>query len=55
MVMSLASIVINMIYIRVASRAAKRLKTYDLKKWGKINKVSKVHWMIPWCAVSLSK
>ena len=33
-------------YIQVASRVAKRLKTYDLRKLGNIRKVSKLHRII---------
>ena len=33
-------------YIRVAERAAERLKTYELWKLGNIRKVSKLHRMI---------
>ena len=36
-------------YIRVASRVAKQLKTKDLRKLGRIRKVSKFHRMIVQC------
>ena len=34
-------------YIPVASRVAKQLKSYDVRKLGNIRKVSKLHRMIP--------
>ena len=34
-------------YVPVASRVAKQLKSYDVRKLGNIRKVSKLHRMIP--------
>ena len=42
-------------YIRVTSRVAKRLKTWDLRKLGNISKVSKPHRMIAQCPVPPAK
>ena len=33
-------------YVRVASRVAERIKSYDVRKLGNIRKVSKFHRMI---------
>ena len=45
-----------MVYTRrAASRVAERLKTQDLRKLGKIRKVSKLHRMMVQCLVFLSK
>ena len=35
-----------MVYIQVASQAAKLLKTYDLRKLAKIKKISKINGII---------
>ena len=37
------SAIISNSNIRVASRVSERLKTYDLRKLGKIRKISKLH------------
>ena len=36
-------------YIRDASRIGDQLKSYNLRKWENIRKVSKPHWMIAQC------
>ena len=37
---------LQILYIRVAPRVAKQLKTYDLRKLGNISKLSNLHRMI---------
>ena len=42
-------------HIRVASRVAEQLKTQNLRKLGNIRKVSKLHPVIAYCPVFVSK